>query len=84
MALGLDSVWHSSLTFAPRGAPTSWFGIHIIGETKMIYQSSKGFKILKGKTSGKVGSGHASYILQNFGLNKLKGWVFRFQLQTWV
>ena len=34
IAFGLESVWHSSVTLEPIGAPTSWFGIQIIGSTE--------------------------------------------------
>ena len=40
IAFGLDSVWHSSFTVAPTGAPTSWFGIQIMGETEKKYFGS--------------------------------------------
>jgi len=32
--LGCASVWQSMVTSVPAGAPTSWFGTQIIGETR--------------------------------------------------
>ena len=32
--LGCASVWQSMVTSVPAGAPTSWFGTQIMGETE--------------------------------------------------
>lgn len=43
MYLGCASVLQSIVTSVPAGAPTSWFGTHIIGET--TYEKKKKKKI---------------------------------------